>query len=160
MPQYHSAKVDRFDIYAKPKNNLLKWLPYFVGDRVKFDLQIIDPNALMDSTSLHLFEIFNGEEKTLKKFERVTINGDWNSIIGNRIDREGDVIYKLGVSSKSSSAQTIFSAHASNKDRWSMGCAGLIVGGVVTFIVTIASGILLGILEIDKMWHIINPFWK
>jgi hypothetical protein len=160
MPQYHDAKSDRFEISIKPKRNLLKWLPYFVGDRVSFKLQMTDPTSLMDSSTLHLFEIFNGEEKTLKKFERTAINGTWNNIVGNPIDREGDVIYKLGGSSKSSSAQTIFSAHASNKDRWSIGCAGLIIGGVVTFIITVASGIILGILEIDKMWHIINPFWK
>ncbi len=159
MPQYHNAKVDRFDVAIKAKRNFLCWLPYFVGDRISFQLQITDPSELMDSTTLHLFEIFNGEEKTLKKFERATINGSWNDIIGNPIDREGNVIYKLGGSSKSSNAQTIFSAHASNKDRWSIGCAGLIIGGVVTFIVTVASGIMLGILEIDKMWHIINPFW-
>jgi hypothetical protein len=160
MPRYHSAKVDRFDVKVRPKRTLLKWLPYFVGDRVTFRLQITDPSSVMDSTSLQLFEIFGTEEKILRRFERAVLDENWNEVTGNPIDREGDVIYRLGVSPNAPSAQTIFSAHAINKDRWTLGCVGLIVGGVVTLICTVLGGILLGFLQIDKVWHIINPFLK
>lgn len=153
MPQYHSLKVDRFKIEAMPKSLLrrvFRFWPYFVGNRVEFKLSIVDLNSIIDSTSLHLFEIFNGEEKTLKKFDRAKITDDWNNIVGNPIDREGDVIYRIGVSSKSSSSQTIFSAHVINTDRWSLGCLGLLFGTIGT----IVAGIILGFIEISPAWRV------
>ena len=67
----------------------------------------------------------------------------WTPILGNPIDREGDVIYRVGISPKTS--KPVLSAHAINTGRWALGCVGLLAG----FIVAIASGIVLGFIKKD-----------
>jgi hypothetical protein len=128
MPQYRNVKLDRFQINVKPNIFFQRMWPYFVGNRVKFKLQIIDTESKMDRTSLNLFEIFNGEEKKLAVFGKAYMNNNWNTIIGCPIDREGDIIYRIGVSSKPICDEPIILGYVINTDRWLLGVWGFILG--------------------------------
>jgi hypothetical protein len=155
MPQFRNAKLDRFEIDIMPKNVLRYLFPFFVGDEVVLKMRITDTRQLLDSTSISVFEIFNGEEKIILKLDRVEIKKGWQIVSGNIIDREGDVIYKVGIgNAKSVNAKTIFSTSVINKDRWFVGCAGLIAGAVLATLGSIVAGLfsLKDILSlIDKM---------
>jgi len=132
MPQYKNIKIDRFQVNVKPKIFLQRIWPYFVGNRVKFKMQIIDTEQKMDRTSLDLFEIFNGEEKKLEVFGKKYMNNNWIIVIGCPIDREGDIIYRIGVSSKSICAEPIILGYVINTDRWLLGLIGFIIGIIGT----------------------------
>ena len=157
MPTFSTAKSGDFRFVVKPKSFLRRFFPYFVGDRVKFDVTFSKADSIPDGSIFFLFEFFGGDEKrSLSHVSCSTVLNKTITFIGNPIDREGDVRYRLGFSEVANNAYTIVSAHASNKDRWFPACAGLVVGGIITFAVSLA----LGILEIDKFWHIVNPFFK
>jgi len=159
VPQYHNTKAAHFYIEIEPVSlwRKLKFWPYFVGNRVKYRLRIIDVESRKDATMLHLFEVFAGEDKRIRKFEPGEIDGNWNEITGNPIDREGDVIHKIGTSPKSAVAATIFSTHVINTDRWLLGCIGLIIGGLISFVVTIVAGVILGFIDVRPFWGIWIP---
>lgn len=128
MPQFKNKKINQFQINVKPDLSLHRVWPYFVGNRVKFELQIINTESQQDGTIINLFEIFDGEEKVLDRFGSSFINGKWIKRNGFTIDREGDVIYKIGLSSKSVYAETIISAHAINTDTWIPSIIAFLIG--------------------------------
>ena len=142
MPQFRNAKIDRFEVSVMPKNILRYLFPYFVGDEVVLKFRIIDKSNLIDSTSFYIFEIFSGVEKVVKKIDRTDIKEGWQIVLGNVIDREGDVIYKIGAGvPKSINAKTIFSTSVINKDRWFVGCAGLLIGAILATLSSIIAGL-------------------
>jgi hypothetical protein len=151
LPQYHNAKVDRFLIRTKPNYFWQKWIPYFVGNKVSFMIRIEDTEQRADSSPMRVFEIFGDSEHQIKKIERVDLTNEWLTLTGNPIDREGDVIYSFGLSAKSAISSVIFSAHVINKDRWLLGCGGLVIGAILTIITTIISGIVLGFIKIEPI---------
>ena len=153
MPQYHHAKVDRFLVKTKPIFFLRKWFPYFVGNEITFMIQIEDTEQRIDSTSLHVFEVFGEREQRIKGINREALPSEWIIISGNPIDREGDVIYRLGASPNSKDSMVLLSAHVMNTDRWMLGCAGLVIGAILT----IATGIILGFIQITPFWKIWIP---
>lgn len=153
MPQYHNATVDRFVVKTKPVFFLRKWFPYFVGNKVTFMIQIKDTEQKIDSSSLHVFEVFGDREQRVKGINRESLPKEWITISGNPIDREGDVIYRMGASPNSKSSKVLLSTHVINTDRWLLGCAGLVAGAIVT----LATGIVLGFIDIVKFWRIWIP---
>ncbi len=150
MPQYHKTKIDRFKVETKLKFPLRKWFPYFVGNKITFRIKIEDTEQRIDSTVLYIFQAFGDRQETIHKIEAGKLPNTWVTIIGSPIDREGDVIYKMGVSPSAKNSNTLFSAHVINTDRWLLGCVGLVAGAVVT----IASGIALGFIKIEPILRI------
>ena len=51
---------------------------------------------------------------------------------------------------------TLMSIKATYNDSW----AFPILSSLITFILTILAGAILGVIEFDKLWHVINPFWN
>lgn len=152
MPQYHNCKKheDLGEIKITPHPfwrriwPLSNYAPYFVGDRVWFRLQIDTPIP-----QYVIYEIFNGND--LHRGLKLVPD---KLIVGDVINKEGDVEYRIAVSGYPNAGITIFTAHAINTDRFALGCIGVISGAIVA----IASGIILGFIKIDPAWHIWNPF--
>jgi hypothetical protein len=157
MPQYHSSHTDQTgQIKITPFpwwRRLFPWIPYFVGDRVIFQVEI----ERLDARFV-FYEKFG--DQIYEKFQFIS----GKKLRGSTIPRECDVEYVVAPYNAKELTATnsvlVMSANVINKDRWALGCAGLLIGGIITFIVTIAAGIVTGFFEIDKFWHIINPFWK
>jgi hypothetical protein len=147
MPQYPNAKLDRFQIEAKPIIFFRRWIPYFVGNNVTFRVRIKDTTQTIDSTILYIVESFGDDTQLIKKIQRADLPNDWIELTGNPIDRECDVMYRVATSPKGDNAHTFLSAHVVNTDRWALGCVGLLAG----FIVAIASGIVLGFIKVEPI---------
>lgn len=149
MPQYHNPKFDRYRIETKPKIFLRRWFPYFVGNNVAFLMRITDPEQVVDSTTLYVFEVFGDRERRIKEIERQTLPEGWIPILGNPIEREGDVIYSVGSSYGGKNTVPLFTAHVINTDRWSLGCIGFILGTISSVI----AGIIIAFINVR------NPAW-
>ena len=161
MPQYQNIPTDlgngfRFIIIPSSYWRRVFNYPYFVGDRVRFRIEAIEvknERGHIPRPVHYVHEFFRDREK-----ECSIIEGS-KDFEGNIIDGEGDVKYSISVL-PSNGGRVIMTARVINKDRWFFGCAGLVVGAVVTFLVTVAAAIVSGAFEVDKFWHFINPFWK
>lgn len=153
MPNYHSKKIGLFLIDVKPDIFIRRFWPYFVGNKVKFRIHFSRLDSAVDGTIFHIFEIFGSEERTLQKFDNIDVNNKWITVIGNPIDHEGDVIYRLGFSSNSKGSQTIVTGHATNTDRWLLALLGFFLGAIFS----IFTGILLGFIQITPFWSIWIP---
>jgi hypothetical protein len=159
MPQYFNQNFHdgRFETTITPVPVLRRWLknfPFFVGDRVKFNLQIVD-RASGDSTKLHLFEVFGNKTKIIAEFYPLkSLNEKY--IEGNIIDVEGDIAYKIGAPKDESFAKTIFTAKVINRDSVFFQWFWLLVGAFFTFICGVLIW-LLGFIEIVPFWKIWIP---
>jgi hypothetical protein len=164
MPQYYEPPENwnergKIKITFKPWwRNVpgLKKLPLFVGSRVRFRVQTEKPGK-RNPYALHMVQEFIDDTPINHfLFEEVDTN-----IETEPISMEGNLKLSFGyLHMPQRYDPLILTAHIQNTDRWLLGCAGLLVGAIITFFVTVAAGIALGILQIDKFWHIINPFWK
>ena len=150
MPQYYSMKDHRElgDITVTPIRWYRKYepfktfFPYFVGDEVEFKLQIENP-----SYDFCLYEIFGNNYGEPQNIVKTGI------MLGNRISKEGDIEYKISKKGNPFEGLPIFTARVINKDRWGLGCLGLIIGGLITFLFML----LLGFLQIIPFWKIWIP---
>ncbi len=155
MPQYHSRKhpfLGQVTITPHPWwRNWFRFLPYFVGDRVHFRVQIETPQE-----QPCVYERFGGREiKQLGDLPDIMNNSGDKEIMGNPINSEGDVEYTLGFYGYPTSGETIITTRVVNKDRWSLGCVGLMVG----MIVTIIAGVIINLINVDPAWHVWVPEW-
>jgi hypothetical protein len=150
MPRYHNRKhpdLGKIRITPRPWwRNWFRFLPYFVGDTIRFRVQIETPQE-----TPNVYERFGNEAlKSLSDFPGPIDSGD-EEIIGNPISGEGDIEYKVGFWDSPDSAVTVMTAKAVNTDRWLLGCVGLVVGAIATFIITVASGIVLGFIKVEPI---------
>ena len=164
MPQYYPLPENwknrgMIQIIFKPfwRNFIvLKKLPLWVGSKVRFNIYIEKEGDVRSVSPDAIHQTIDGV--LIRKFEITEKNND---IDGVYISTEGNLKFSLGSGNYPEQNDTvIISANVQNFDRYWVGCAGLLVGGVVTFITTVAAGIVTGIFEVDKFWHIVNPFWK
>jgi hypothetical protein len=164
MPQFYPPPENwndrgRSKITFKPfwRNiPLVRNYPLWVGDRVEFDIHI----DKMGNKNPYALQVVH-EMIDNVVIQEHNIEGMDTNIKSMPIASEGNLKFSFGTANYAlPNNPLIVTANVQNKDRWWLGCVGLIAGAVVTFIVTIASGIVLGIIEIDKFWHIINPFWR
>ncbi len=164
MPQYYplpenwknrgKIKITFFPFWRNIP--ILKGLPLFVGDSVKFHVHVEKEGGGNPYALDVVHEILDNS-----LINQINIERTDTDISGTPISREGNLKFSIGMTNfPQPQDPLIITANVQSKDRWWLGCAGLFIGGIVTFIVTIASGIVLGVIEIDKFWHIINPFWK
>ena len=129
----------------------LQFLPYFVGNIVRFKISIIGENSVpkvIDAYYIH--EYFGDKHKEYWPIKESTM------FAGNRVDGEGSVKYTISLF-PSQEGKTFFTANVINTDRWFPACAGLALGAVLTFICTIAAGVVLGFIDIQKFWRIWIP---
>ena len=156
MPNTHNVKMGNYSIKSRFRNVFRYTFPYFVGDVVKFDITInVDENGL-DGSKFYIKEIFNGEVRQFEPLDKSIVGKGWIRIETHPIDQEGDVRYKIGFSTNSDS-EIIVSARAKNTDRWLPAIIGMVVTAVLTFLVTIASGMFFGFIDIQKFWSIWIP---
>jgi len=155
MPQYNDQIHPKYGkIKVIPTSfrriRFLRGWPYFVGDKVSFVLKM---EKAPENTHSHykavIYERFSSEEAIWASVEDNNIRID-----GNVIPREGDIEYSLGIADTRDKRYVVFTAKVINKDRAWMSCAGAFVGAILTVI----TGLILGAIAVDKMWHIWNPF--
>jgi len=139
MPQYHNYDENKVEITIKP---LPYWrkiirLPYFVGDRVRFKLKIVNKNAFSQQKYWYVFESFGSQEKDLmsaKKGETI--------VEGNVINSEGDVSYSIGDFHEKKRRNTVFTARVINRDTIFFQAVWFIIGATVTLASVILAWIL------------------
>ena len=172
LPQYYNhdswlelgkIKVSPFPWWRKfwP---IKSYLPYFVGDRVKFRLQIENPSSFF-----WLFQRFGEDYYSFDFLIKDKV------IEGDIVNREGDVEYMIGFTGDPQLAGPrgkgrlvgdslmvgvlgiprytipLFTAKVINKDRWSLGCVAILVTAFVT--------LCLGFIKIIPFWQIWIPEW-
>ncbi|HKI53792.1 MAG TPA: hypothetical protein VJ987_06680 [Anaerolineales bacterium] len=153
MPQYNNTDGwNNIKIRITPKPLWRKWFwwfPFFVGQKVHFTL-VIENMDNYKRKSAYIYETFREQRTVLRpiKFDYET------EIEGNIIDREGDVIYGVSpINFSQAEVFPVFTTTVINRDRWALGCAGLVIGAVIT----VATGIILGLIEVRKFWEIWIP---
>ena len=154
MPQYYShlnqgkvgnIKVTPLSLWRR----IFRWWPYFVGDRVRFELEVVNPPD-HPYTLWRVFERFGNQAGIIQ-----TVKKGKQQVIGGIINSEGDIEYSIGSlhSVPGTDRFTVFTAQVINKDRWVLGCVGVVIGAIVT----IATGIGLGFIDVVEFWKIWIP---
>jgi hypothetical protein len=153
MPQYHSHEhpyLGQIIITPLPFwRNWFRFLPYFVGDSIRFRIQIETPQEQPT-----IYEKF-GNNEVIEISHDHQSNEKEKEILGNPISSEGDVEYRVGFNGSPSGnlTKTIVTARAINKDRWFPYVAGVLLGVLLTAI----AQILTGFLDVVKSWRIWIP---
>ncbi len=147
MPQYpngNTNKTGKVKATPYPKwREWLPWFPYFVGQKIMFRIYIEEnPGMLIhEKFGDTIFDTFSVASGKICR--------------GNVIPRECDVEYFLAFPNErkfiAGNTITLMTTNVTNTDRWSLGCAGLIIGAVITFVITIASGIVLGFIKVEPI---------
>ncbi len=157
MPQYYPPPENwdergTINIIFKPwwRNlPILRSFPLWVGDRVAFHLRIEKPaspqrpgRAVHEAIDDHLVNVF-------------PLQGMDIDVQSLPIPSEGNLRFTFGYQNYLEPTDPlIITANVQSKDRWWVGCAGLLIGAILT----VLSGVATGLIQIDKMWHIWNPF--
>jgi len=150
MPQYppiNTKQTGKVKTTPHPWwRRLFPWVPYFVGGRVVCKIELErNPERFI------LYEKFG--DIVYETFEMIP----GRMLRGSVIPRECDIEYILAPAGQAgftaANSVTIITATVTNSDRWSLGCAGLVVGAILT----LATSILLGLLDIQKFWRIWIP---
>jgi len=151
MPQYHQHYhpfLRKITITPLPFwRNWFRFLPYFVGDIIRFRVQIETPQERP-----RVFERFGNNK--LKPIDETIESGE-REIKGNPINSEGDIECTVSFEGfpNDTDAKTIITARAINKDRWFPYLAGVMIGVFLTALVDILTGFL----DIVKSWRIWIP---
>ena len=159
MPEYYTPHnwKNRGEIVITYKPfwrniRILKKFPFWVGNKVTFNIRFEKPGE----KNIYATQVIHHKLNNVV-VEEFNIEEISNKIVACPISGEGDVKFSLGIANYSlPSDELIMTANVQSKDRWWLGCAGLFIGGIISFILSIV----LGLIEIDKFWHIINPLWK
>jgi hypothetical protein len=141
MPQYYSvpAWMGRGKVTVTPKSiwrklPILKWIPYFVGDRIEFIVHIDKPKGNELKGSCSVWETFGSQYKLL-----TDINKSDTEVIGTRISSAGNIEYRIGFRDPTQSSETIITAVAQNWDtvivKWVWIIVGIVLGAVSTKII-------------------------
>lgn len=158
MPKYYEPKnwQNRGSMKITPtsfwrKLPILKYiLPYHVGDRVEFDIFTDKPNENKNASFIRqiVYEQLGSREKEYF----CDINDKRTLLIGNMIPREGDVTYSLGDITNLLSETLIFTTTVVSWDtvrnNWFWAILAAIGGGIVS----LATGLIFGIIKIDPAW--------
>lgn len=125
------------------------FFPYWVGDKVVFRVHTEKPWEKTHAPPV-VHQIHNNG--TIKTFDMTGVVSD---IDGMPVWVEGDMSFTLGFAGYTDpiNEPLIFNANIQSKDRWLIGCAGLVLGAVLTFFV----GLALGFIEIRPFWEVWMP---
>ena len=132
MPQYHNneyLKVKPVSLWRK----VFKRWPYFVGDRVKFELMRTSPPSRY--TVIEVRERFGQQEGIL-----MSIRIPLTVVVGSVIPHECDVVYSVGYSSGETAV--IFTAKVLNHDTVFFQWFWFILGALVTFVGIVLAWVL------------------
>ena len=159
MPQYYPPPENwknrgKIKITYIPKWRnfwLLKHLPLWVGDKVKFRFQS-DNAGENNPYALHVIhEIIDGVVVNETNIEKIDVE-----ITGLFISTEGNLKFSFGVVNYAHPTDSlIVTANIQNKDRWWLGCAGFILG----LLSAIISGVIVSFIIVDPAWHVWIPEW-
>ena len=152
MPRYHPLPDDwsgrgKVTITARPKWRECPLVnavfPYHVGDRIRFHIHVERKTENLNYlNSCALYESFGGERKFISE-----INSTDTEVIGNIINRSGDVEYAVGLDLLYGSPDTIFTAEVESWDTIISKWGWALVGGFFVLVGVIAAW-LLGIIEV------------
>jgi hypothetical protein len=149
MPQYYqhlNVKISPLPVARK----IFKWFPYFVGQKVSFEVSVENPPE-GEYAHWNIIETIGGKASLKNEIGKEKI-----IFIGSLINAEGDIEYSIGSMYHTEGRQTIFTAKALNFDSIFFAVVGAIFGAVLALLAAIAAGAI----EIDKFWRIINPFLR
>lgn len=126
--------------------------PYEPGSHFDFKIRIKSINGKQNGLRLFLREKDKETNVGLYSYgkEITEIRVDGISIPG-----EGIVEYCFDDTFKRGKPEVVASVIASHNDQWTM----LIAGILITAIFAIGIEIIFALLQIDPLWHFINPFW-
>jgi hypothetical protein len=155
MPQYYSIKnwQNRGNVVIIPKqfwrrSFLGNIVPFHVGDQVEFVIHIDCPYQPISGYSFLVWEKFEDSYNIVGN-----IDGTVTSIVGNRINVEGNIEYCIGMAPNPLGADTIFTAVVQNWDTVINQWLWAIVGAFFMLIVGILLW-LLGVIEIIPHWQL------
>jgi len=156
MPRYHNLPKNweergNFTITPCPFWRCL-WplkviVPYYVGDRVKFHIHFDIPNLKTGVLSQVLCETFGDNTKVLCHLDESD-----KDIIGNIIDKEGDVTYGIGYFSDPDNVSPVFTTKVQSWDTIISQWWWVFVGAFFTLL----CGVFAWLLNLIQ----INPYWK
>ena len=140
MPQYRNVNnlKNGFKVIITPKpcwRNLFRCFPYFVGDIIKFRLETLRKNEIDEKFDSYYVNEFFGD----RKIKCYLIDKSPYEFVGRIIDGEGDIRYIIGIL-PFHYTQIVMTAKVINKDRWPLGCVGIILGIIRTKITEIIIG--------------------
>lgn len=164
MPQYHdkenwnnrgSVTITSSGLRSLPIIRNL--IPYHVGDKIKFHVHIEKPNT----RNLELFSHFVYEKFSNNNIRKLPdpINGTDGDFEGNIINTSGDVEYSIGTELHYGFPDPIITFTVNSWDtvlnNWFQILIAAILGGVVSFFITIFSGIV----TINESGYLLIPKW-